>query len=111
MGCVVIHVESAVHVLTSLKPVAWMPLDAIGEAYVDWVVSRDDLPPLVNVVHPRPTTWDVILKGLHEELGDGLSMTPLQDWVNKLEERSANPTAQDLQDIVRVYFLLSLFIS
>ena len=77
-----------------------MPLDAIGKAYVDWVSAQDALPPLLNVVHPHPTSWDVIIEGLHEELGDSVSVVPLQDWVKKLEERSAHPTTQDLADIV-----------
>ena len=86
-----------------VQPVAWIPLDAIGRAYVDWVLCKQALPPLVNTVHPAPTTWDVILKGLSEELGDAVSVVPLQDWVKKLEERAMNPTAEDLGDIVRIF--------
>ncbi|EKM59937.1 uncharacterized protein PHACADRAFT_206156 [Phanerochaete carnosa HHB-10118-sp] len=79
--------------------VTWVPLDAIGEAYVDWVLAQDALPALVNVVHPRPTTWDVVLHGLRQELGDNLPVVPLEEWVMKLEERAKNPSAEDLVQI------------
>ena len=87
-----------------LQPVAWVPLDAIGKAYLDWVLCKTELPALVNVVHPLPTTWDVILKGLHEELGGTLPIVPIHEWVKKLEERSLNPSSEDLISIVRFYF-------
>ncbi|EKM52251.1 uncharacterized protein PHACADRAFT_260494 [Phanerochaete carnosa HHB-10118-sp] len=77
-------------------PVAWIPLDAVGQAYVDWVLEEDVLPALVNVVHPRPTNWDVVLRGLRQELGGNLPIVPVQEWVSKLEEHAMNPTAEDL---------------
>ena len=77
-----------------------MPLDAIGQLYVDWVLSEDSLPRLVNVVHPRPTTWEVILRGLREELGGDLPIVPITDWVAKLDAHSTNPTKEDLESIV-----------
>ena len=86
--------------LSRWQPIFWTPSDAIGGIYVDWILRRDDLPPLVNVIHPRPTTWNIILNGLCEELGVRLAVTPLRDWVQKLEERSANMTSQDLKHIV-----------
>ncbi|EKM50011.1 uncharacterized protein PHACADRAFT_130503 [Phanerochaete carnosa HHB-10118-sp] len=79
--------------------VAWVPLDAIGEAYVDWVLAQDALPALINVVHPRPTTWDVVLHGLRQELGGNLPVVSLEEWVMKLEERAKNPSAEDLVQI------------
>lgn len=82
------------------KSVAWMPLDAIGQAYVEWVLSQNSLPKLVNVVHPRPATWDVILRGLREELGN-LPMIPFSQWMEKVNGLSANPTANDLEAVVR----------
>jgi hypothetical protein len=83
-----------------------MPLDAIGQAYVDWVLSEDKLPRLVNVVHPRPTTWDVILRGLREELGGSLSLVPLSQWVKKLEAHSDSPTQEDLTAMVCLRILM-----
>ena len=62
----------------------------------------------MNVVHPRPTSWNVILKGIHEELGGQLPIVPLNQWVAKLDTFATNPTAEDLTAIVSSpYFILS----
>ena len=82
------------------QPVAWIPLDAIGQAYVDWVLNKDDLPVLVNVVHPRPTNWDVILRGLRQELGDSLPIVPMEEWVGRLEKLAKDPVPDDLTRVV-----------
>ena len=79
--------------------------------YVDWVNTRDDLPALVNVVHPRPTSWDIILAGLRKEVGEDVPVVPLDDWVAKLEALSTTATAEDLTRVVSAYMgtvLLSL---
>ncbi|GJE99727.1 acetyl-CoA synthetase-like protein [Phanerochaete sordida] len=80
-------------------PVNWIPLDAVGAAYVDWMLVCDVLPFLVNVVHPRPTTWDVVLRGLRAELGPCVGGVPLQEWIVKLEERAQDPSAEDLKQV------------
>ena len=54
----------------------------------------------MNVVHPRPTSWDVILRGVHQELGESLPIIPMQEWVGKLEELGKNPTPDDLKQVV-----------
>ena len=85
-----------------------MPLDAIGGAYIDWIVSQDELPLLVNVVHPRPTSWDVVLGGVRAELGGNLPIVPLQEWVANLEARLSTATADDLTKIVSTPQVLQL---
>ena len=75
-------------------------MDAVGQAYVDWTLTKEDLPALVNVVHPRPTNWDVILNGLRQQLGDSLPVVPVEEWVAKLEELARNPVPEDLVRVV-----------
>ncbi|KIP06795.1 hypothetical protein PHLGIDRAFT_118644 [Phlebiopsis gigantea 11061_1 CR5-6] len=77
-------------------PVAWMPLDAIGRIYSDWVTSNSDFPLLVNVVHPRPTTWDVVFRGICEELGSQLPVVTLNEWVSKLDRAAGYASEQVL---------------
>lgn len=79
-----------------------MPLDAIGRIYSDWVTSNSDFPLLVNVVHPRPTTWDVVFRGICEELGSQFPVVTLDEWVSKLD-RAAAASEQDLTNMVSSY--------
>ena len=76
----------------------WVPLDAIGQVYVDWILAVDPLPTLVNMVHPKPTTWGVILRGLREEISGDLEVVSLNEWVRRLEDAEAS--CKDLSDIV-----------
>ena len=87
-----------------LQPVPWVPLDAVGQTYVDWVVSPDRMPDLINLVHPHPTTWDVILRGIHEATGHTLTTISLDEWLKTLEALSVNATVQDMVNIVRITY-------
>ncbi|KAJ3543082.1 hypothetical protein NM688_g5900 [Phlebia brevispora] len=80
-------------------PVAWVPLDAIGQMYIDVLVSPDTLPQVVNVVHPRPTTWTEVLDGIREELGGHLPFVSLDEWVAKLDALPAEVSNDELQRI------------
>ena len=84
----------------ALQPVSWVPLDAIGKMYIDLLFRDAQLPQLVNVVHPRPTSWSEILNGLSSELGN-LPIIPLTEWVGRLEARSTHAGAHDIDDVVR----------
>lgn len=77
-----------------------MPLDAIGQAYVDWVISNEELPELVNVVHSRPLGWNIIARGVCEELGTVLHVIPLDKWVSRLEECANSATLERITQIV-----------
>lgn len=82
------------------KPVAWMPLDSIGEIYADWMLSTDSLPFLVNVVHPRPTTWEAILQAIGDALGMKLCVVPLGEWIKRLENRATDASLKELEHLV-----------
>ena len=84
-----------------LQPVPWVPMDVIGQAYVEWVTTTETLPFLVNVVHPRPTTWEVVLEHVRSTLGSDLQSVRLRDWVQELEERAASASLEELAQIVR----------
>ena len=93
-----------------------MPLDAIGYIYSDWITSSAPLPPLINVVHPLPTTWDVVFHGICEELGAKLPIISLDQWVAKLDDIAARASKKDVADIVRTtrlsfYEILTLFLA
>ncbi len=67
--------------------------------YVDLVVSQVPLPPTINVVHPRPTTWDSVLEDISEELGGHIPFVPMDEWVAKLD---AFPTEVSTDELLRI---------
>lgn len=56
----------------------------------------------MNLVHPRPTTWEAVLTGRAAALRDRLPLKPITEWVAELERLSANATVQTLNTIVRL---------
>lgn len=57
---------------------------------------------MINVVHPRPVSWDHILKLINDALGAQLPMVPYGDWLAKLEALNQNPSSQILADFVSI---------
>lgn len=78
---------------------AWVPLDAIGQTYADWVLSHDELPALVNLVHPRPTAWHVVRRGVCDALGTSPPVVPLAAWVSKVEHAMHTASLRQMADI------------
>lgn len=68
--------------------------------YVDILTSPEALPQVINVVHPRPTTWHEVLVGISEELGGHLPFVSLEEWVARLETLPAEVSNEELQRIV-----------
>lgn len=79
---------------------SWIPVDAVADSIRDLLFSPERLPPLLNVVHPRPVPWKHVLDGICKDLHVPPSIMPLKEWIEKLEIRSNNATAQDLENIV-----------
>lgn len=79
-----------------------MPLDIIGHIYADWISSSRALPSIVNLVHPQPTSWDVIVKGVMDGLGEPLPVVPLNEWMREVDALSADAMIHELGNIVRI---------
>ena len=56
-------------------------------------------------MHPRPTPWAVVLRGVRAELGAPLPLVPLQQWVATLDALAGRATAQDVVSVVRFFCL------
>ena len=86
-----------------MQTVNWVPLDVIGQTYTDWVLSRDELPQLVNFVHPKGTPWDVVLDGINGELVEPISQVTLQAWAHQVENLSVQADAPDIVRTVSIF--------
>lgn len=76
--------------------------------YLDLLTSNEPLPPVINVVHPRPTTWKEILHGIWDELDGEYPFVTLQDWVAKLDALPTNVSNEELQKIVSSFIPFKL---
>ncbi len=77
-------------------------MDAVADTVLDLIVSPNDPSLVLNVVHPRPSPWNDVIKAINEELRQRLPLVPYAQWIGKLEVLSADPDPQQLENIVSV---------
>lgn len=81
-------------------------MHAVSQAILDVAWAGQRSPPALNLVHPRPISWNAIVSVVNEamvEEGIITSKLPLityQDWFSRLDERSNNPSEDDFKAIV-----------
>ena len=77
-------------------------MDAVAIAVKELILSNEKLPPLVNVVHPRPVPWRSIFDSVNSNLSTrALNIVPLHEWLQNLEDASQRGTQEDLERFVR----------
>lgn len=81
-------------------------MDVIGKVYVDLIVTGNELPRLVNLVHPQPAGWEVIMKGIQSVQERDLPSISLERWVKELEGISAGVSSQDIVRVVSPLYRL-----
>ncbi|KAF7798286.1 hypothetical protein EIP86_009505 [Pleurotus ostreatoroseus] len=86
-------------------PVTWIPVDVVAQVFVDLLFSPKRLPPVINVVHPRPITWKQIANYLSGALRTPLPLVPLQTWLQQVEAFAENAKAHDVQRIPAIKLL------
>ncbi|KAJ7865231.1 putative aminoadipate reductase [Mycena leptocephala] len=83
--------------------VAWLAPEAVSRAIVDAALSTEKPPFAVNLVHPRPVSWDLVMSTMAGAAQ--LPLIPFADWVQNLEDRSARATAEDIDKIPGIKLL------
>ncbi|KAJ7886913.1 hypothetical protein B0H13DRAFT_1627705 [Mycena leptocephala] len=82
---------------------AWLTPEAVSHAIVDAALSTEKPPFTVNLVHPRPVSWDLVMSTMAGAAQ--LPLIPFADWVRNLEVRSARATAEDIEKIPGIKLL------
>jgi hypothetical protein len=87
--------------------ITWITPEAVGGAILD-VALGDGSPELaLNVVHPRPIAWTVMIEAAADELvrrevtRDRLPRVPMSEWYAKLADAAVGAGAEQLERIVR----------
>ena len=74
------------------------------------------LPSVLNIVHPRPTDWNTIIKlignalVLQKKLESPLAFVSFQEWFSILEAHAQSSNQADEVKIVCVFFSLSIYV-
>ncbi|KAF7347147.1 Acetyl-CoA synthetase-like protein [Mycena venus] len=74
--------------------VAWLPPEAVSHTIVDAALSPERPPFAINLVHPRPVPWDLVMSAMASTVE--LPLIPFADWVQQLQIRSTRATAEDI---------------
>ena len=84
-------------------------MDAVSNGIVELIFQNEHLPPVLNVVHPRPTDWNSVIKLIVDALvsrGKAYSRpvsVSFQTWFSTLEAhaQAANHENENELRIVR----------
>ncbi|KAJ7144760.1 putative aminoadipate reductase [Mycena crocata] len=82
---------------------AWLSPEAVAHAIVDVALHPEASPFAINLVHPRPVRWDVVMSSMANIAQ--LRLVPFADWVQKLQALSTNATAEDMEAIPGIKLL------
>ncbi|KAI0081390.1 acetyl-CoA synthetase-like protein [Panus rudis PR-1116 ss-1] len=91
--------------------VSWIPMETTAQTIVDFVLSPASPPEVLNIIHPHPVPWNQIFRDAADVLGQkgaSLSLIPYEAWLSKIEERSTNASAADLEQIPAIKLLAFL---
>ena len=99
--------------LMSSKVVSWTPMDAVSNCVMELIFHNKRLPPVLNVVHPRPTDWNAVIEligdalVLQKKLDSPLALISFQEWFYNLEAhaKAANQENRNELRIVRLIFI------
>lgn len=75
-------------------------MNLVADCFVDLMFSAKVLPPLVNLLHPRPISWKHIVDAIAEELKVSWPLIPLDDWLSQVSALADNATPEDMDKIV-----------
>ncbi|KAJ7625698.1 putative aminoadipate reductase, partial [Roridomyces roridus] len=83
--------------------VAWLPAEAVSGAIVDAALATAIPPFAINLVHPRPVPWDLVMSSMAESAK--IPLKPFAEWVKDIRDRAPNATAEDLENIPGIKLL------
>ncbi|KZT20031.1 putative nonribosomal peptide synthetase [Neolentinus lepideus HHB14362 ss-1] len=107
--------------------ISWLPMHSVAHSILDVAFAPPNvcLPRTLHINHPRPVRWTRVMQEVREVLIDRgvavgstdrlepqqearykeLPLIPFYDWVQRVKERSINPTKGDLNRIPAIKLL------
>ncbi|KAG6908134.1 putative NRPS-like protein biosynthetic cluster [Tephrocybe rancida] len=90
---------------------SWLPADTVAAIVTDLALDArsSPLPPVLNVVHPKPVEHGVIMKSIAsaiaDVLGRDLDTVPYEQWVSQIEAHAEKATHETLKNVPAVKLL------
>ncbi|KAF8901178.1 acetyl-CoA synthetase-like protein [Gymnopilus junonius] len=84
---------------------SYLPMHAVSQTLLDIAFSANSPPPALNIVHPRPVSWNYIMSSISQALvregviSAKLPFNDFQSWFFHLEARSADASEKDFQEL------------
>ena len=89
-------------------------MDTVAQSVLELTFSQNALPPIANLVHPRPIAWTFMISSVCEALqtlaSKKLSIVPFADWFTSLETHSRGATRDDIARIVSCLAVLLIYL-
>ncbi|EPQ52234.1 acetyl-CoA synthetase-like protein [Gloeophyllum trabeum ATCC 11539] len=87
--------------------VTWVTSDVVAQAVLDATLAKEGPPSALNILHPRPVPWSLIISGISSALAkivdDGsnepLPIVSFRQWVTLLEAKARDATEKDMKAI------------
>ncbi|KAF7979760.1 hypothetical protein HWV62_41154 [Athelia sp. TMB] len=102
----------ALGVLPSVQgEIAWLPMHAVSRTILDAALTPATPSLALNVVHPKPVPWAVIMRPLGEALCRAgvtpapLPLVPFAEWLARLEKRAAHADENEMRAIPAIQLL------
>ncbi|KAJ7625734.1 putative aminoadipate reductase [Roridomyces roridus] len=83
--------------------VAWLPAEAVSGAIVDAALTTSTPPFAINLVHPHPVPWDLVMSSMADSVK--VPLKPFAEWVQDIRDRAPNASAEDLENIPGIKLL------
>jgi len=79
--------------------VSWLPTDIVADSCIDILFSPSATSQVVNIVHPRPVSWNSVFQWIRSTLGLEIPFVPIDQWNYKLDEAASKATKEDFDRI------------
>jgi hypothetical protein len=90
-------------------------MDAVSDCITELTSQNQRLPSVLNIVHPRPTEWNTIIKligdalVLQKKLDSPLALVSFQEWFSILEACAQSSNQAEEVAIVCIFFPVYFF--
>ena len=90
-------------------------MDAVSNCIMELIFHNKRLPPVLNLVHPRPTEWNKVIEHIGEalvvqkKLSEPLELISIREWFYILETH-AKAANQENKNELRIVGFIFVFV-